>query len=1171
MPEGKPIGNLVVNVGLNAQGFNKGIDGLNRQMKLSQSAMKANVSQFKAYGDKLGAAESQVSSLSDQLKIQKKIVEEHQKAYEKAKLEYKEGSEQLGKYERKLNNSISTYNTIDGKLRKTKDEVKQFSHENEIAGKTMDETADKTKKGFGSIKTAAIGIGAVIAGAFAVDKIKDFAVGAVEAASNAQALKSQFKQVFGGLSKDAQTSVDGLGESFGMVPNRIKPSFTQMTSMFKGLGLDTEKAMGAAKRSVTLTADAAAFYDMSFEDANSALNSFIKGNYEGGEAIGLFANETQMAKFASGELGKDWKTLDEKGKQLVRLKFAESMQKAAGATGQAKRESDSYQNQLGNLKQVWTDLAAKLGGPLLKPAIKILKGLAKMVENIDPTAVFKSFKSYGETIRTTFAPVFDVIKKVGTGIKGVFSLFKGDKGGGASILSSLGLSPGTVRDVMATVDAIKAGVKGYIGFLGKYVKFQVEVIKKVFGFLAPYVKQALNAILPFVKDIMSKISKFWKGNGDQIVQALKNIGSFLSKVFKVLLPVILEIVKSVWGNIKGVISGAIDVIMGVIKVFSGLFTGDFSKMWEGIKQVFKGAIKFVWNFVQLAFVGKILSLGKGLVVKFIELMGGLWKNIPKLFSKGTGFIQKLVSGAVKKLLSVWKSMRDKSLDTVKNLWTGAQKLFSGGVSKVWGFIKNMGRYIKEGFGNAKDSAIKLLGTMWTKVKTTFGNIVDGAKALPGKIGTGIKNMAHKAYDGLKSLNNKLTGKVAAGINGITGGVNKVLDKLNVPEKYRIPKWNPPKYARGTASHPGGLAIVGDGGGEELIRTPDGKVSLSPNTDTLVNLPKGSSVLPHNQTKQLMSMYGLPAYKNGVGDFFKDIWSYVSSPRKLLNKALDVLGFKLPSMEGTMGKFISGSASLIKNNSIDYIKGKIKNFFSSGGSEPAGKGVERWRGTVAQALAMNGLPTSSAYVEAWLRQIKSESGGNAGVTQSSGVKDINYYTGQMARGLVQVIPATFRAYSFPGHKNPFNGLDSLLAGMNYAKSRYGAKGMLGVIGHGHGYENGGLVNKHQIAQIAEGNKPEMIIPLSTGKRGRALQLLGHVADMFGVRSSSGQGNADSSAAIALLKQQNALQVKTIELLTAILLKDSDVYLDGNTLAGHIGQKQVLSSQVNGFMKGMKGGR
>lgn len=54
----------------------------------------------------------------------------------------------------------------------------------------------------------------------------------------------------------------------------------------------------------------------------------------------------------------------------------------------------------------------------------------------------------------------------------------------------------------------------------------------------------------------------------------------------------------------------------------------------------------------------------------------------------------------------------------------------------------------------------------------------------------------------------------------------------------------PKYAKGTddGGHKGGMAIVGDGGKRELVSF-DGKMWLTPNTPTLVDMPKGAIVYP----------------------------------------------------------------------------------------------------------------------------------------------------------------------------------------------------------------------------------------------------------------------------------------------------------------------------------------
>lgn len=66
----------------------------------------------------------------------------------------------------------------------------------------------------------------------------------------------------------------------------------------------------------------------------------------------------------------------------------------------------------------------------------------------------------------------------------------------------------------------------------------------------------------------------------------------------------------------------------------------------------------------------------------------------------------------------------------------------------------------------------------------------------------------------------------------------------------------PRYKDGTENHPGGLAVVGDGGKSETVVLPDGSLYRTPSRDTLVNLPAGSKVIPDyagNPNKNLVVM------------------------------------------------------------------------------------------------------------------------------------------------------------------------------------------------------------------------------------------------------------------------------------------------------------------------------
>lgn len=203
--------------------------------------------------------------------------------------------------------------------------------------------------------------------------------------------------------------------------------------------------------------------------------------------------------------------------------------------------------------------------------------------------------------------------------------------------------------------------------------------------------------------------------------------------------------------------------------------------------------------------------------------------------------------------------------------------------------------------------------------------------------------------------------------------------------------------------------------------------------------------------------------------------------------------------------------------FDWIAKMLAPLNGDGGGpqdNPAGGEVSRWASLVKKALRANGLPDNEAYTNAWLRQIQSESGGNPKAVQG-GYTDINTLTGDLAKGLVQTTSRTFNAFKFAGHGDIFNGYDNLLAGIAYAKSRYGAN-MLSVIGHGHGYANGGLVSKNGVYELAEGNMPEYVIPTDIAKRGRAWQLLTEAVARFAGEAPAERQTGTSESSLVKLE-------------------------------------------------------
>lgn len=67
----------------------------------------------------------------------------------------------------------------------------------------------------------------------------------------------------------------------------------------------------------------------------------------------------------------------------------------------------------------------------------------------------------------------------------------------------------------------------------------------------------------------------------------------------------------------------------------------------------------------------------------------------------------------------------------------------------------------------------------------------------------------------------------------------------------------PTYKDGTTFHPGGPAIVGDGGKVEGVLLPNGKAFLTPDSPTMVNLPAGAKVIPDASTLNLDGLNPTP--------------------------------------------------------------------------------------------------------------------------------------------------------------------------------------------------------------------------------------------------------------------------------------------------------------------------
>lgn len=133
------------------------------------------------------------------------------------------------------------------------------------------------KNSIGGIKSSLGGIAKLVAGAFALDKIKDFGGAILNAAAEADVVEAQFSNAFANVSGNGIDDLKKLAETYNILPERLKPAMAQVQSYFMGSGASAEEAADQTEKAMNIAANGAAYYDKTLEDTTSSLKSFLMG------------------------------------------------------------------------------------------------------------------------------------------------------------------------------------------------------------------------------------------------------------------------------------------------------------------------------------------------------------------------------------------------------------------------------------------------------------------------------------------------------------------------------------------------------------------------------------------------------------------------------------------------------------------------------------------------------------------------------------------------------------------------------------------------------------------------------------------------------------------------------------------------------------------------------
>lgn len=244
-----------------------------------------------------------------------------------------------------------------------------------------------------------------------------------------------------------------------------------------------------------------------------------------------------------------------------------------------------------------------------------IRGIIGNVFGENGVAVFDGFLNTITTVKDRIVGIFspENLASVRTAIVGMF-----------------GENAGTGFDNIVSIG------KSVIGVFQQIVNFGTQTVKpmfeQVFGWvsttLLPGLLNAFNAIAPQIGPLVTNIGTAVMnvatliGNAIQtILPVIENIVMVLINVVATVAPPIIAAVSQIFANISNVVMSLQGVFDGLIQFITGVFTGNWTQAWEGVKSIFGNAFSALVELCKVP-INAVIGVINGAIRGINSIVGG---------------------------------------------------------------------------------------------------------------------------------------------------------------------------------------------------------------------------------------------------------------------------------------------------------------------------------------------------------------------------------------------------------------------------------------------------------------------------------------------------------------------------------------------------------------------
>ena len=407
---------------------------------------------------------------------------------------------------------------------------------------------------------------------------------------------------------------------------------------------------------------------------------------------------------------------------------------------------DNLAGQLTILKSQLEELAISFG-EMLMPAIRsIVSKIQAFVDKLNGMSESqrKAVLTIGLII-AALGPLLvilgSVISKVGVAMQGFVKLATGIKKLGVAVKAGTGI----FGKLGAALGGISAPVLAIVAV--------IAVLIAAFKHLWDTNEEFRNAITAIWNGIVSKIQAFCQSIVDRLNALGFEFGSIvdvLKSLWDGLCQFLAPVFEAAFSVVSTVLGSVLNVITGLLDVFIGLFTGNWSQLWDGVKEIFSG----VWDAITGLF-DTALNLLKSLAEVVFGWFGTTWESV---WTGIKSFFETIWNGIVAFFTGIWNSI----------------------VSTVTAQINAVKTVVTTVFTAIKTTA----STIWNGIKTAISTVVDGIKSKVSSAFESVKNTAANLFNGIKSTATSVwNGIKTAIVTPIEAARDKIRSALNAVSSF----------------------------------------------------------------------------------------------------------------------------------------------------------------------------------------------------------------------------------------------------------------------------------------------------------------------------------------------------------------------------------------------------